>query len=127
MPPDTSCILYLMNFHMFRKIKKMNKTHNKCFFPGHVPKFQGRVVSEKKRPLPGRLNTVVWIWVRNHQDTSQGSRVVLFLEKKHPARKPAHRRANLRQKLIFPKVDFQINDPSQIEAACLLTPPASSI
>ena len=50
-----------------------------------------------------------------------------FWKKKAPARKPAHSRPNLGQKSIFPKVDFWSNDPSQIEATCLLTPPASSI
>ena len=48
------------------------------------PNFQGRVISEKKRPLPGSLHTVVRIWVRNHQNTSQDSRDVLFLKKKGP-------------------------------------------
>ena len=49
-----------------------------------------------------------------------------FWKKKAPARKPAHRRPNFGQKSIFPKV-VGINDLSQIEATCLLTPPAPSI
>ena len=66
-------------------------SHVPCFlvilglkWPKHVPKFQGRVISEKKRPLPGSLHTVVRIWVRNHQNTSQSSRDMLFLKKKGP-------------------------------------------
>ena len=50
-----------------------------------------------------------------------------FWKKKAPARKPAHRRPNLGQKLIFPKVEFGINEPSGFEATGLLTPPAPSI
>ena len=70
-----------------------------------------------------------WINISTYprQNTSQNSRDMLFLKKKAPARKPARRRPNLAEKYVFPKVDFRINDPSQIEATCLLTPPASSI
>ena len=120
----------------------------------------GCIAFAQKRTLPGSLHNVVRIWVRNHQNTSQDSRDVLFLKKgpcqeactqssgfgseitkthpkisrdvlfqkkKAPARKPAHSRPNLGEKSIFPKVDFRIYDPSEIEATCLLTPPASSI
>ena len=70
-----------------------------------------------------------WINISTYprQNTSQNSRDVLFLRKKALARKPPQRRRILGEKSIFLKVDFPINDPSQIEATCLLSPLASPI
>ena len=61
--------------------------------PKHVPKFQGRVISEKKGPCQAT-----------------------------PTPRP-----DLGEQSIFQKVNLLINGIAQIEATCLLTPPASPI
>ena len=89
-------------------------------------KIQVRVISGKKRPLPGSLHTVVRLLVKNKLPMSNKLQGRVIPEKKEaPARKPTHSRPSFGKKPILPKVEFGSNDLSGIEATCLLTPPAT--